>query len=305
MVEPRDVCSPGIVVIDKPRGPTSHQVAAWVREIVDLPVGHAGTLDPGVSGVLVVMLGPAVRLAPLFLSTEKEYICMMRLHADVDPAKVREIVGKFTGRIYQRPPKKSAVARTLRIRTISIIDVLEICNRDVLIRVQCDAGTYIRSLCHHVGLALGCGAHMQELRRTRSGGFSEKDAHSLQELRDAAQAAQEGISAPLRSMIVPVQEAVHGVPRVTIRDTAVDAVCHGAVLAGVGILTMESFRKGDTVLVVTGSGDVVCLGEALISSASVIPGQNGLVIAPRVVLMRTGTYRRAWKKRSKIQSPTQ
>ena len=90
MPEIRDLFSTGIVVIDKPRGPTSHQVAAWVREIVNLPVGHAGTLDPGVSGVLVVMLGPAVRLAPLFLSTEKEYICIMRLHADVDPARVRD-----------------------------------------------------------------------------------------------------------------------------------------------------------------------------------------------------------------------
>jgi tRNA pseudouridine55 synthase/H/ACA ribonucleoprotein complex subunit 4 len=294
-VEPKELSGAGIVVIDKPRGPTSHQVAAWVRDIMGLPVGHAGTLDPGVSGVLVVMLGAAVRLAPLFLSTDKEYICVMRLHGDVEPARIREVAGSFTGRIYQRPPKKSAVARSLRIRTISAIEVMETCGRDVLLRVQCDAGTYIRSLCHHIGLALGCGGHMQELRRTRSGRMTEHHAHTLQELRDAAEEARKGTPSPLRAMVLPIRDAIAGIPRVTMRDTAVDAVCHGAVLASAGILAVEPFGAQDMVLVVTGKGEEVCLGEALVPSSAVVPGRHGLVIAPRVVLMRPGTYPRAWK----------
>ncbi len=151
---------PGIVVIDKPRGPSSHQVAAWVGEILGVPVGHAGTLDPMVSGVLVVMLGRAVRLARLLLRHEKEYVCLLRLHGDVTEASVREVAGEFVGRIYQRPPRRSAVKRQLRIRRIHALDVLEVDGRLVLIRVACEAGTYIRSLCHHLGLALGCGGHM-------------------------------------------------------------------------------------------------------------------------------------------------
>jgi tRNA pseudouridine55 synthase/H/ACA ribonucleoprotein complex subunit 4 len=244
------------------------------------------------------MLGSAVRLAPLFLTTDKEYVCIMRLHGDVEPPRIREVAGTFTGRIYQRPPKKSAVARSLRIRTIPAIDVMEVCGRDVLLRVQCDAGTYIRSLCHHIGLALGCGAHMQELRRTRSGRITENHAHTLQELRDAAEDARNGTDKPLRAMVLPIRDAIAGIPRVTIRATAVDAVCHGAVLASAGILATESFGAGDTVLVITEKGEEVCLGEALVPSPAVVPGQHGLVIAPRVVLMRTGTYPRAWKHHS-------
>lgn len=154
----------GIIVIDKPRGPSSHQVAAWVGKMLGCQVGHAGTLDPQVSGVLLVMLGNAVRLAPLLLKHDKEYVCLMRLHKDVDQQHIVEGAKEFTGRIYQRPPRRSAVKRLLRIRTIQQLDILDIKGKLVLMNVRCDAGTYIRSLCHHLGLRLGVGAHMQELR---------------------------------------------------------------------------------------------------------------------------------------------
>ena len=143
----------GILVLDKPRGPSSHQVAAWVGRMFGCQVGHAGTLDPQVSGILLVMLGNAVRLAPLLLQHDKEYICLMRLHGDVDKKRIAQIASEFTGRLYQRPPRKSAVKRVLRIRTIHKLEILDSEGRLVLFRVQCDAGTYIRSLCHHMGLA--------------------------------------------------------------------------------------------------------------------------------------------------------
>lgn len=147
----------GIVVIDKPRGPSSHQVTAWVGKILRVPVGHAGTLDPAGSGVLVVMLGDAMRLAPYLQRGEKEYVCLWRLHGDILKARVEEVAQEFEGRIYQRPPKKAAVKRALRIRTVNRLEVLEMEGRSVLLRVACDAGTYIRSLCHHMGLAAGPG----------------------------------------------------------------------------------------------------------------------------------------------------
>ncbi len=290
---------PGIVIIDKPRGPTSHQVTAWVREMLGVQAGHTGTLDPDVSGVLVVMLGSAVRLAPLLARDVKEYTALMRVHGDVTRDCISQVLMEFSGRIYQRPPRRSAVARALRIRTIQNLDLLEIQGRLVLIRVRCDAGTYIRSLCHHVGLALGTGAHMQELRRTSSGGYPEHMAHSLQELADAASNARDGDFAQLRELVIPAGKAVSHIPAVTIRDTAVDAVCHGAILAGVGISSSDSFQKGASVAIFSKAGALVAIGRALVSSPPFQPGSPGLAIAPGPVFMSPGTFPRGWKKKER------
>lgn len=286
--------NPGLIVIDKPRGPTSHQVTAWVGEMLGMHAGHSGTLDPQVSGILVVMLGHAVRLAPVLLRHEKEYVCLMRLHGDVPPERVEAAARIFTGRIYQRPPKKSAVARNLRIRTIQSVDILDISGRLVLMRVTCDAGTYIRSLCHHIGLTLLVGAHMQELRRTRSGQFNESQAHSLHELRDVIYSGNRSF---LESMIFPVESAVGDLSHLIVRDSAVDALCHGAALAGVGVVGMNEFRKGDQVAILTGRNELISIGEALVHSTSFRPGETGLVAAPRTVFMRPGTYPGFWKKK--------
>ncbi len=287
----------GIIIIDKPRGPTSHQVTAWIGRMLDLPAGHSGTLDPMVSGVLVVMLGPAMRLAPVLLRHDKEYVALLRLHGDAGRDKVEKIAREFTGKIYQRPPLRSAVRRALRIRTIHEIEILEQKERLVLLRVRCESGTYIRSLCHHMGLALGgVGGHMQELRRTRSGNFTEDDACTLHDLKDACVAAENGDDSMLRSFIHPAEQAVAGVPRIVIGDRAVDAVCHGAALAGVGVVSREAHARGDRVAVFTLNGELVCLGEALVDSSAYEPGDTGLVAAPRSVFMKPGTYPRGWKK---------
>ena len=293
----------GLIVIDKPRGPSSHQVTAWVGEILQTRVGHAGTLDPGVSGVLTVMIGKAVRLAPLLLSEEKEYVCLIRLHRDVAAPRIREILAEFTGRIYQRPPRKSAVARNLRIRVVNEIDLLDALDRYLLIRVRCDAGTYVRSLCHHIGLALGSGAHMVELRRIRSGHFDETSACTLHDLEDAASAARQGNPEVLKSLILSPGAALISLPEVVIRDTAVDAVCHGALLARPGLSRYDEFKKGETVVLTSIQGELVALGRTLISSKEAGLLKNGLVISPSTVFMDPGTYPRGWKKRDHALSP--
>jgi len=293
----------GIIVLDKPRGPSSHEVAAWVGNMLGCPVGHSGTLDPQVSGLLLIMLGNAVRLAPLLLQHDKEYVCLMRLHGDATPERIREVGTEFTGRLYQRPPRKSAVKRNLRIRTIQELEILGIDGRLVLFRARCDAGTYIRSLCHHMGLALGVGAHMIELRRTRSGTFGEADLHTLHEVQDAAVAAQAGDRSALTSLILPVDRAVPDIPAIVIRDTAIDAVCHGAVLAGPGILTHAPFEKGQTVALLSQKNEFVALGRALVPSAGFEPGKTGLVIAPTAVFLAPGTYPRGWEKSDKPVVP--
>jgi predicted rRNA pseudouridine synthase len=291
---------PGIIVVDKPKGPSSHEVAAWVGKMLGCQVGHAGTLDPQVSGVLLVMLGNAVRLAPLLLQHDKEYICLMRLHKDVDRERILKLAEEFTGRLYQRPPRKSAVKRALRIREIRKLEILDTEGRLVLFRVECDAGTYIRSLCHHMGLAAGAGAHMQELRRTRSGVFGEVGMHTLHDVQDAAVAARAGDPSALHAMILPVDAAVPDLPTVVIHDAAIDAVCRGAQLAGVGVVSMKEFKSGDTVAVLSQKNEFVCLGKALVPSTAFKPGDTGLVIAPTTVFLQPGTYPRGWTKSDKI-----
>jgi tRNA pseudouridine55 synthase/H/ACA ribonucleoprotein complex subunit 4 len=197
------------------------------------------------------------------------------------------------------------VKRALRIREIRKLEILDVDGRLVLFRVQCDAGTYIRSLCHHIGLALGVGGHMQELRRTRSGVFDETSLHTLHAVQDACCAAQAGDSGPLASMVLSVDAAVPELPVVTIRDTAIDALCHGATLAGVGIISCAEFARDQTVAVLSPKNEFVCLGRALIPSAAFRPGGTGLVIVPITVFMAPGTYAKGWTTSEKVHPEKQ
>ena len=176
----------GFVVIDKPMGPSSHEVVVWVRRILNVQkTGHTGTLDPRVTGVLPIMIEDATKLVRILQGSEKEYVCLMRLHGDVRKEEIERVLKLFEGKIYQRPPLKSAVKKRLRVRTIYKIEILEIEGRDVLFKVTTEAGTYIRKLCTDIGEVLGCGAHMQELRRTRTGIFDESMCYTLHDLLDA------------------------------------------------------------------------------------------------------------------------
>ncbi len=267
----------GIILVDKPRGPSSHQVAAWVGDMLGCSVGHSGTLDPMVSGVLVVMLGKAVKLAPLLLQHEKEYIACMRLHADADRETVERVVKGFTGRVYQRPPRRSAVKRALRIRVIYRIEVLDMQGRLVLLRIRCEAGTYIRSVCVHIGNVLGCGAQMIELRRTMSGGFTAAESYTLHEIRDAVETND---TARLAQMILPPEKAITDIPKIIIRDSAADAVAHGASLASPGVLSVEKFTENQSVVLVTAGGKLIALAKPLFDSEKMPIGSQGIVARP-------------------------
>ncbi|MDD1738400.1 MAG: RNA-guided pseudouridylation complex pseudouridine synthase subunit Cbf5, partial [Methanothrix sp.] len=183
----------GAINLDKTSGPTSHEVAAWVKRILEVDkAGHSGTLDPKVTGILPVLLGDATRIMETLLLAGKEYICLMRLHKPVPKKQIMEVCQEFMGPIFQKPPLKSSVVKELRIRTIYYLDVLEIEEQHVLMRVGCEAGTYIRKLCFDIGLALGCGANMEELRRTRAGPFREDGTLvNLHNLTDAVAAWKE------------------------------------------------------------------------------------------------------------------
>ncbi|MEM7820190.1 MAG: RNA-guided pseudouridylation complex pseudouridine synthase subunit Cbf5, partial [Candidatus Aenigmatarchaeota archaeon] len=183
----------GIIILDKPPGPTSHQVDTWIKQILGInKCSHGGTLDPRVSGVLVIALENSTKLMPVLLSSPKEYVALMHVHKDVPEHEIRNALNEFVGKIRQIPPQKAAVARRERLREIYFLEVIEIAGRDVIFRVGCEAGTYIRKLIDDIGKRLGAGAHMQELRRVRSGPFTEDRAVRLHELVDAVAALKEG-----------------------------------------------------------------------------------------------------------------
>jgi H/ACA ribonucleoprotein complex subunit 4 len=190
------------------------------------------------------------------------------------------------------------VKRQQRSRRIYSLRVLEISGRDVLFKVSCQAGTYIRTLCTDVGDVLGVGAHMQELRRTRTARFTEKDAITMHDLKDAHVFWKEdGDEKPIRAAIRPMESLLEHLPAVVIRDGAVDAVCHGARLAVPGVVTLDSgISKGDRVVVLSAKGEGVALGLAELGSEEMAELNQGIAVTPDRILMPTGTYPRGWKK---------
>ena len=288
----------GVIALDKQSGPTSHQVTAWARNALHVDrIGHGGTLDPYVSGVLPLCLGKAVRLTDLVLSSDKEYVCLMRLHGDRSEGRIREVIGRFVGRIYQMPPVRSAVKRQLRIRRISSIDIREVDGRDVLFVVNCDAGTYIRTLCTDIGEALGCGANMIELRRTRSGLLREDDAATMQDIADAYIFWQQnGRDAWMRSLLRPVEILVDPLPKIVLKATAVDAVCRGADLTVKGIHMLdEDIRRNALVAMVTARGELVAIGRMMMSTPKVMASEQGVAVSTERVIMEPGHYPSMWK----------
>ncbi|MBI4438347.1 RNA-guided pseudouridylation complex pseudouridine synthase subunit Cbf5 [Candidatus Woesearchaeota archaeon] len=286
----------GIVNIDKPAGPTSHQVSAYVKQILGLhKAGHAGTLDPNVTGVLPVGLAASTKIVHVLLTAGKEYVCMMHVHKELSEDAIREACSAFLGKIKQLPPIKSAVKRQLRERNIYYLDVLEVDGKDVLFRVGCQAGTYIRKLVDDIGKKIG-GAHMSELRRTKAGPFGEDSLATLQDLADAFHYfREEGNDRYLRRIIQPVENGVKHVPKVWILDSAVDSITHGASLKVPGIAKLETgIEPGDIVAVMTLKGELVCYGTALVDSKGML-GDRGIAVKTERVFMKRGVYPRIEK----------
>lgn len=293
-----ELLSKGIINLDKPRGPTSHQVAAWVKEILQVKTGHGGTLDPAVSGCLPIFLGTATRLADTLLLSNKEYVCLMRLHKHASQKDIKALFTVFQGQIWQRPPVKSAVKRELRKRSVYAVEVLEMEENDVLFKIACEAGTYIRKYCHDFGLILGVEAHMQELRRVKSGMFREEDnLVTLQDVKDAYVFWKEGKEEKfLRRCVMPMERALDELPKVYIRDSAIDSICHGSDLAVPGVVKLERFGKDRTVALLSLKGELVAMGKALEPTEEIMRAKKGFVVKTEKVFMEPETYPKGWKK---------
>jgi len=307
--------SNGVINLDKPSGPTSHQVVSWLKDIVGVKkTGHAGTLDPGVTGVLPVALGNATKLLKVLLLGGKEYVGVLELKRKVSEDALREVMAEFVGEIYQIPPLQAAVKRELRIRRVYDLELLEFDGTSALFRTNVESGTYIRNLCVDIGLRLGNEGRMADLRRSRSGQFYEKDSRTLQDLKDALvfyknnaknnnnnnndDGCDDEGEKLLREIIMPVERMVDHLPVLVMRIGAVDAVCHGAPLARPGLLEFDSgIVRGDLVALKTSNGELVAVAKAALNGNEMGKVLKGIVAKPVRVVMETDSYPRMWKQK--------
>ena len=255
------------------------------------------------TGVLPTTLEDSTKIVQALLYSGKEYVCIMKLHGDQSEDKVRSVLTEFEDVIYQRPPLRSSVKRQIRTRRIYYIDFLEMNGRNVLFRVGCEGGTYIRKLCYDAGEIIGCGAHMQELRRTRAGPFAE-DNNVFVSLHEVAywfgEWKEKRDDQLLRKFIQPMENALALLPKIVIRDSAVDAICHGANLTAPGVLSIDSgVAKDSVVAVFTLKGEAVALAKTVISTEEILGIDRGTVAVSRRVVMPRGTYPRVWRSSAK------
>jgi len=289
-----DLIQQGILVLNKPKGPSSHQCSDFVQKILGLDkAGHGGTLDPAVTGVLPTALGNATRIVQALLPAGKEYVGIMHLHQDMPEDQVRAGCQKFVGKILQMVPRKAAVKRQERERNIYYFDILEIKEKDVLFVAGVEAGTYIRKLCHDMGRIIGCGAHMAELIRTKAGPFNHTQWVTLQELEDAIwyykNKAKEEL---LRKYVLPVEFGCQHLPKIWVLDSTVASLCNGAPLHLPGIAKINSgIGPGTIVAIMSLKGELVALAIAALTSEQIMSEQKGVVARPHKVFMKAGTYR--------------
>jgi H/ACA ribonucleoprotein complex subunit 4 len=292
----------GLVLVDKPAGPTSHEVVAWVKRILEIEkAGHSGTLDPGATGLLPLGLGEGTKALSVLLLGPKEYYALARLHSHVSVDSLKGVMQEFTGEIYQRPPQRSSVRRVTRVRTVYEFDYLEHYDRLVLMRILCQSGTYIRKIIYDIGEVLSPGATMVELRRTRVSNLSEQASGlvRLHDLTDAYQRYKESKDdEKLRRLILPIEHCLEGIRAATVRDTAVDALCHGAPLAVPGVVAVpKDLRAGELVGVYTLKGEVVGLGQAAMIKEEIEQNTRGIAFVMKRIIMKPGTYPKAWRSK--------
>ena len=262
------LCGFGVVNLDKPPGPSSHQVSAWMRDLVGAErAAHAGTLDPKVTGCLPVLLGDATRLSSALLG-RKEYVAVLELHGAA-PGDLESVLSAFVGPIYQKPPRKSAVTRQLRVREVFDLEVLDRADRQVLLRIACESGTYVRKLCHDLGLARGTGAHMGDLRRTATEPFDDSTLVTMYDVADAlGEWREEGDEGGVRELVSPAERAIEHLPRVRIAESAAEQVAEGAPVYAPGVIGVDESMEGadgtsnaPLVACYTPDGSAVCLGR--------------------------------------------
>ncbi|XP_054107471.1 H/ACA ribonucleoprotein complex subunit DKC1 isoform X1 [Callithrix jacchus] len=321
-----DYIRTGFINLDKPSNPSSHEVVAWIRRILRVEkTGHSGTLDPKVTGCLIVCIERATRLVKSQQSAGKEYVGIVRLHNAIEGGtQLSRALETLTGALFQRPPLIAAVKRQLRVRTIYESKMIEYdperrldgvslllprleyngvisAHRNLCLPgifwVSCEAGTYIRTLCVHLGLLLGVGGQMQELRRVRSGVMSEKDHMvTMHDVLDAQWLYDNHKDESyLRRVVYPLEKLLTSHKRLVMKDSAVNAICYGAKIMLPGVLRYEDgIEVNQEIVVITTKGEAICMAIALMTTAVISTCDHGIVAKIKRVIMERDTYPRKW-----------
>uniref|UniRef100_I3K8L6 H/ACA ribonucleoprotein complex subunit DKC1 n=1 Tax=Oreochromis niloticus TaxID=8128 RepID=I3K8L6_ORENI len=293
-----DYVRSGFINLDKPANPSSHEVVAWIRRILRVEkTGHSGTLDPKVTGCLIVCIDRATRLVKSQQSAGNDYHFLFLSTVGGDQLSIG--LETLTGALFQRPPLIAAVKRQLRVRTIYESKLIEYDpeRRLGIFWVSCEAGTYIRTLCVHLGLMLGVGGQMQELRRVRSGVMGEKDnLVTMHDVLDAQwQFDHNKDESYLRRVIFPLEKLLVSHKRLVMKDSAVNAICYGAKIMLPGVLRYEDgIEVNQDIVVITTKGEAICTAVALMTTAVISTCDHGVVAKIKRVIMERDTYPRKW-----------
>lgn len=266
----------GVIIIDKPRGKTSHDMVSYIRHLYNTrKVGHTGTLDPEATGVLPICIGNATKACELLTNAKKEYTAQLVLGMTTDTLdaegevlteqpvnvteeQIKKVISEFIGEIYQIPPMYSAikqngkklyelarqgisVEREKRKVTIFNIDILDIDteNETVTIHVVCSKGTYIRTLCEDIGIKLGCGAYMNTLRRTASGQFSIDDAYTIEQLESISD------TETLEKILIPTDSLFFMYEKITVNERQKNFILNGVRVRYRGLCENRLYRVYD------------------------------------------------------------
>jgi tRNA pseudouridine55 synthase len=286
----RAAIAEGVLIVMKEAGWTSHDVVAKLRSLFGgIKVGHAGTLDPAATGVLPVLVGRATRVAEYLVEWDKEYRAIMRLgectdtqdatgtilarmdSSHVNDEMLRDVVGRFRGQQRQLPPMYSAVKvggrplykaaragqtveRQERAIEIHELEILAIDGCDVTLRVVCSKGTYVRTLCADIGVALGVGAHLFALERRRVGPLSIDRALTVRQIADRLGAGT------LHEHMMTINEALTGLPLLAVTDAEAERVMHGGAVAPIGMAVLRSAAAPASVRLQDRSGRLLAIG---------------------------------------------
>ena len=291
----------GVIAINKPPGPSSHQLASWARDILGISrIGHGGTLDPFATGLLTLLCGRATKLTDILLQKSKGYIAVIRFKDHINVNKIEKLLEKMTGEIYNVPPKESAVKIQVRSRNISKLELIDydVENRLINLRIECDAGTYIRTLTNDLGLLLDSKCELLELHRHKSGKFNSSMACTMQQLNDAAFLWKEhDDERGMKKLIAPIESILTELPRIVVKDGAVAALSHGAPLARPGLVNApKDINKDSQVILSSLKGEAVAVAKLIVDSNSLKSMDSGHVSTVETVMMKPGIYPQTWSK---------
>ena len=286
----------GVINLDKPANPSSHEIVAWIKKILKVEkTGHSGTLDPKVTGCLIVCLNRATRLVKAQQSAGKEYVAIVKFHNPIENiSEIDACLKKLTGACFQRPPLISSVKRELRIRTIYDYKLYEFDKEKnmAIFWISCEAGTYVRTMCVHLGMLAKVGGHMQELRRVRSGILKEDETMvTMHDVLDAQYVYEQTKKDDyLRRVVRPLEILLTNYKRIVIKDSSINAICYGAKLTVPGVLRFENgIEVGKEVVIISTKGEAIAIAIAEMTSSVIASCDHGVVAKTKRVIMDRDT----------------